>query len=85
MEETAGQSLAATSKTIGSLAQGVGGAVVPPAAVANSLSLLLTRTETLLTKVESVVQSDVLKSKGYIEKYWPIVAGALIALTRLLH
>jgi hypothetical protein len=58
-------------------------AAVPAPAVANSL--LLQRVEALISKADTVISSDALKAKGYIEKYWPIVAGALIAATRLLH
>lgn len=52
-------------------------------AVANSL--LLQRVEALIGKADVILKSDALKAKGYIEKYWPMVAGALIAATRLLH
>lgn len=58
-------------------------AAVPAVSVANSL--LLQRVETLISKADKIISSDTLKAKGYIEKYWPIAAGMLIAVTRLLH
>ena len=46
--------------------------------------LLLSRVEALIVRVDTLAKSDALRAKGYIEKYWPIAAGILIALTRLL-
>jgi hypothetical protein len=41
----------------------------------------------ILTKIDDLaadVKTLLAKDKGYIEKYWPIAAGIVIALTRFL-
>lgn len=95
--ETGKEALASTTAAIGSLTAGETNvakaavpypdakqaAAVPTVSVANSL--LLQRVETLISKADKIISSDTLKAKGYIEKYWPIAAGMLIAATRLLH
>jgi hypothetical protein len=65
--------------------EGVGQiAGMSPSAPEYANSLLLQRVEALVAKVEGIAGSDALKAKGFVEKYWPIAAGILIALTRLL-
>lgn len=86
MEESAKESLASTTAaiaagvgTIGQTAGSVQQKTLP------STVALLSRVEALITRVEGIAKSDALKTKGYIEKYWPVAAGTLIALSRLLH
>lgn len=87
MEESAKESLASTTAAI---AAGVGGTAGQNVVNAQQKTLpstvaLLSRVEVLIAHVEGIAKSDALKTKGYIEKYWPVAAGTLIALSRLLH
>lgn len=79
MEETQSQSMASTTAAIKSMDP----PATPPAQQVASATLLV-KVEALIAKADAIIGSDVLNAKGYIEKYWPIAAGVLIAATRLL-
>lgn len=59
----------------------------PPVAVVLHPTLAA-KLEGLATSLETILRKDdvqMVRAKGYIEKYWPIVAGLLIALTRFIR
>lgn len=84
MADTPSTVLAAIKDTIMSLNDEPFPTLPPVALVlhptlATTLEALASSLEKMLYNAEAPPQA-----KGYIEKYWPLVAGLLIALTRLV-
>lgn len=54
------------------------------AVVSTSNSLLLSRIEALIGKLDTAAKSEEATIKTYLAKYWPIAAGLAAAATRFL-
>lgn len=81
------QHTSASMSTQPPMAGGLGTPAVPGPAPATPIPPVNSYAATIIAKIEALsakVEAIAAKDKGYIEKYWPIAAGVVIALTRFL-
>lgn len=82
------QNTSASVSTQAPMTGGLGTPAAPGPAPATPIPPVNSYAATIIAKIEALsakVEAIAAKDEGYVKKYWPIAAGAVIALTRFLH